>query len=56
MNFPLNMKPRVKGLTGLLRGTMFAATVASLALIAGMADAQTLRAVKHSACGFWTRS
>ena len=48
MNFPLNMKPKVKGLTGLVRGTMFAATVASLALMAGMADAQTLRAVKHS--------
>jgi len=48
MNFPLNMKLKPKGLTGLLRGTMFAAAVASLAMMAGMADAQTLRAVKHS--------
>lgn len=48
MKFPLNMKSNFTGLTGLVRGTMFAATVASLALMAGMAAAQTLRAVKHS--------
>jgi len=48
MTIPMTLKMKPKGLTGLLRGTMFAATVAATALIAGMADAQTLRAVKHS--------
>ena len=48
MTFPMTLKTKTRGLTGLLRSTMFAATVAATALIAGMADAQTLRAVKHS--------
>jgi peptide/nickel transport system substrate-binding protein len=41
-------KTKPNGLTGLLRGTVFAATVAASALIAGMAEAQTMRAVMHS--------
>ncbi len=41
-----NTKP--KGLRGLLRSTLFSATLAGLAMATGAVDAQTLRAVKHS--------
>ena len=48
MNFTINAKPKPEGLRGLLRTSLFSATLASFALLAGVVDAQTLRAVKHS--------
>ncbi|WP_244614935.1 ABC transporter substrate-binding protein [Pukyongiella litopenaei] len=40
--------PAPRGLRGLLRTTLFGATLAGLAMATGAVDAQTLRAVKHS--------
>ncbi len=48
MNFPINLKPMRTGPLGLLRTTLFGATLAGFALLSGAVDAQTLRAVKHS--------
>ena len=47
MNFSINVKPMRSGLRG-VRTSLFGATLASFALVAGAVDAQTLRAVKHS--------
>ena len=48
MTFSTEFKVKSGGLSGLLRGSVVAATIAATSLLAGMAAADTLRAVKHS--------
>jgi len=48
MNLPIRHKPTARGMRGLLRNSLFSATLAGLTLAAGPISAETLRAVKHS--------
>jgi peptide/nickel transport system substrate-binding protein len=49
MKFSINVKPKRANLRSTLRGSLFSATLAGLAMLSGPLEAETLRAVKHSA-------
>lgn len=48
MSLSINVKRTPQSVRGLLRTSLFSATLAGFALFSGAVDAQTLRAVKHS--------
>ncbi len=49
MDLSVKSKPKTRGARGLLRNSLFGATLAGLALAGGALSAETIRAVKHSA-------
>ena len=49
MDLSVKSKPKTRGVRGLLRNSLFGATLAGLALAGGALSAETIRAVKHSA-------
>lgn len=49
MNMPMNLKTKPIWLRNKLRSSLFSATLASIAMMAGPVSAETLRGVMHSA-------